>query len=167
MDHVAIRTLNLKRYEIADFHGVLEDAGYTETGRYVFPRKRLLARSYRHGSGALPRIFISELQVGDLSNEAARLLKDLIAQQVAGGLELLFTSPCRWRPPTHAVYRRLLKISEYAAWLSAFGIRVNHFTFGLDQLPAYPSIHALVQACLLYTSPSPRDVEESRMPSSA
>ena len=24
-----------------------------------------------------------------------------------------------------------------------------------------------VQACLLYTSPSPRDVEESRMPSSA
>ena len=26
---------------------------------------------------------------------------------------------------------------------------------------------ALAQACLLYTSPSPRDVEESRMPSSA
>ena len=30
----------------------------------------------------------------------------------------------------------------------------------------YPSV-ALVQICLLYTSPSPRDVEESRMPSSA
>ena len=27
--------------------------------------------------------------------------------------------------------------------------------------------HARVQDCLLYTSPSPRDVEESRMPSSA
>ena len=27
--------------------------------------------------------------------------------------------------------------------------------------------HPKVQACLLYTSPSPRDVEESRMPSSA
>ena len=26
---------------------------------------------------------------------------------------------------------------------------------------------ALLAACLLYTSPSPRDVEESRMPSSA
>ena len=25
----------------------------------------------------------------------------------------------------------------------------------------------LIQSCLLYTSPSPRDVEESRMPSSA
>ena len=28
-------------------------------------------------------------------------------------------------------------------------------------------IHELVNDCLLYTSPSPRDVEESRMPSSA
>ena len=31
----------------------------------------------------------------------------------------------------------------------------------------YGSHHAEVNACLLYTSPSPRDVEESRMPSSA
>ena len=29
------------------------------------------------------------------------------------------------------------------------------------------AINAMVRACLLYTSPSPRDVEESRMPSSA
>ena len=29
------------------------------------------------------------------------------------------------------------------------------------------SLDALVYVCLLYTSPSPRDVEESRMPSSA
>ena len=28
-------------------------------------------------------------------------------------------------------------------------------------------VNALVKICLLYTSPSPRDVEESRMPSSA
>ena len=27
--------------------------------------------------------------------------------------------------------------------------------------------HMLTEICLLYTSPSPRDVEESRMPSSA
>ena len=30
-----------------------------------------------------------------------------------------------------------------------------------------PMQSTMVQACLLYTSPSPRDVEESRMPSSA
>ena len=33
-----------------------------------------------------------------------------------------------------------------------------------DSIPISPSVS---QACLLYTSPSPRDVEESRMPSSA
>ena len=38
---------------------------------------------------------------------------------------------------------------------------VGRFLDGLTQ-PA-----ALVGPCLLYTSPSPRDVEESRMPSSA
>ena len=30
-----------------------------------------------------------------------------------------------------------------------------------------PRVYALSDVCLLYTSPSPRDVEESRMPSSA
>ena len=35
----------------------------------------------------------------------------------------------------------------------------------LDQLMLFESI--LYSTCLLYTSPSPRDVEESRMPSSA
>ena len=29
------------------------------------------------------------------------------------------------------------------------------------------SIDKIIKSCLLYTSPSPRDVEESRMPSSA
>ena len=35
------------------------------------------------------------------------------------------------------------------------------------QLGIEPVIGTLDDACLLYTSPSPRDVEESRMPSSA
>ena len=30
-----------------------------------------------------------------------------------------------------------------------------------------PPIHLLINGCLLYTSPSPRDAHESRMPSSA
>ena len=40
----------------------------------------------------------------------------------------------------------------------------NLFTAGAS---ATAVIHALYISCLLYTSPSPRDVEESRMPSSA
>ena len=33
--------------------------------------------------------------------------------------------------------------------------------------PEHPKIYYKYNTCLLYTSPSPRDVEESRMPSSA
>ena len=36
--------------------------------------------------------------------------------------------------------------------------------FGYDNVMQIPG---LTKICLLYTSPSPRDVEESRMPSSA
>ena len=38
---------------------------------------------------------------------------------------------------------------------------------GLDTPPPLPPNFDTPQPCLLYTSPSPRDVEESRMPSSA
>ena len=37
----------------------------------------------------------------------------------------------------------------------------------LDNVISTEFIAALREDCLLYTSPSPRDVEESRMPSSA
>ena len=36
-----------------------------------------------------------------------------------------------------------------------------------EALPTYQSLLNGFEGCLLYTSPSPRDVEESRMPSSA
>ena len=35
------------------------------------------------------------------------------------------------------------------------------------ETPAIRSLKNQIDSCLLYTSPSPRDVEESRMPSSA
>ena len=48
-------------------------------------------------------------------------------------------------------------------------IGVNAGSLGKDLLRKYsePTAAAMVESCLLYTSPSPRDVEESRMPSSA
>ena len=74
--------------------------------------------------------------------------------------------------------------SSYACdlrkWLSIMetyegGGHAYHATMPTDGLRRFEHIephdlgffHHLQQACLLYTSPSPRDVEESRMPSSA
>ena len=40
-------------------------------------------------------------------------------------------------------------------------------TYPLDHRPDRIAANLILDTCLLYTSPSPRDVEESRMPSSA
>ena len=48
------------------------------------------------------------------------------------------------------------------------GLKENKFGIDIDQAEAvYARAAELPNICLLYTSPSPRDVEESRMPSSA
>ena len=60
-----------------------------------------------------------------------------------------------------------------AAELGGFGVTgSNQSSEDLGRLvegtlSRWGRIDALVNSCLLYTSPSPRDVEESRMPSSA
>ena len=46
-------------------------------------------------------------------------------------------------------------------------ILVTPFTTCSARLPVYAIIIALIIPCLLYTSPSPRDRQKSRMPSSA
>ena len=43
----------------------------------------------------------------------------------------------------------------------------KHCSLKFDVHLMISPVHKYIDACLLYTSPSPRDVEESRMPSSA
>ena len=50
-------------------------------------------------------------------------------------------------------------------WKATFPLRASRW--GGPELPLPTGDYELRIACLLYTSPSPRDVEESRMPSSA
>ena len=51
-------------------------------------------------------------------------------------------------------------------WLRYLSFSTDHKVIGLQYLVC-GFIFYLIGGCLLYTSPSPRDVEESRMPSSA
>ena len=46
-------------------------------------------------------------------------------------------------------------------------VKPGRILFEVDGVTEEIAREALYKACLLYTSPSPRDVEESRMPSSA
>ena len=52
--------------------------------------------------------------------------------------------------------------AEHTAMLEAHGFRVTKNVAGIPT-----AVMGEAGDCLLYTSPSPRDVEESRMPSSA
>ena len=58
----------------------------------------------------------------------------------------------------HFHYQRAIEAAEAGAAC----LRINPGNIGNQQ-----RVHDVIKACLLYTSPSPRDVEESRMPSSA
>ena len=45
-----------------------------------------------------------------------------------------------WARPPAAVYECLAQESEYAAWVSAFGIRANHFTVSLNALEGFEGL---------------------------
>ena len=51
---------------------------------------------------------------------------------------------------------------KFEAGIELFGTEVKSIRMGKCSIK-----EAFIKICLLYTSPSPRDVEESRMPSSA
>ena len=85
--------------------------------------------------------------------------------------------PC---PPTASVWEKLIYwlgiglgsgLPKRAAgtWGTVGGlvVAIPMLWLGFWGFLAVTVVGALVGSCLLYTSPSPRDVEESRMPSSA
>ena len=67
------------------------------------------------------------------------------------------------REPKHDVIAFLTNLAEYVGEDARF---IHQGMTSSDVLDTTLAVQ-LTRACLLYTSPSPRDVEESRMPSSA
>ena len=63
-------------------------------------------------------------------------------------------------------YQPPISIDKQIENLVSLGLEIKDTSYAKDVLNRV-SYYRLIKACLLYTSPSPRDVEESRMPSSA
>jgi signal transduction histidine kinase len=142
-DHIALRTYDLAPIGIDVLAEPFLALGWRAIGEYRFEEKRLYARGYVHADPEIPRVFISELRTREFS-EALQQKVASIAVQAArgGGAELIAREPS-WPPVSVADYEALLRESEYAAWVAAFGIRANHFTVHVNDLRSFASLAEL------------------------
>jgi hypothetical protein len=150
-DHIAFRTMGVPQLGIRSLEKIFLHYGYQRRDAYAFPQKKLDAFWYSPPEPSLPRIFISELRVGDLSAEAGRIIRsytDEVAGDPVDALDLDdaaqvddFLHRGLWRLPTWADYGRLAAESEYAAWVIYNRYYLNHFTVTIHNLkPGYNTI---------------------------
>lgn len=143
-DHVAFRTFNSGDLNLENMAKVFLEHGYKPEGEYVFVEKKLFARHYEHPDKTKPKVFISHLEIEKLSKSAQQILQGLIAQVPKGWSDRadFCVSGRPWKV-THSEYQTLLAESEYAAWMAAFGFRVNHFTVNVNALRKFPNLVVL------------------------
>lgn len=143
-DHVALRTYGVDGIGLDALARGFVAAGWAPRDDYRFADKHLRARYYQHPDPGLPKVFISELVVGELSAAARDRIAGLVAQLPPGFGERA-DLPYAGRPWSvdHATYRALLDESEYAAWVAAFGFRVNHFTVDVGRLASFADLAAV------------------------
>jgi hypothetical protein len=140
-DHIAFRTYDLPTVGLDAVAAPFLDGGYTHGGDYTFPDKHLRAKHFEPPNATWPKVFVSELMVGELPPEARSIIKDLVAavpEELPGTLDF----PVAGRPWVlhRAAHATLLAVSEYAAWLAAFGFRANHFTVDVRALGRFRSL---------------------------
>ena len=143
-DHIALRTFNHPRVNVDVVARPFLASGYVYKGDYHFPEKKLYAKHFEHPDLTLPKIFISELKLEEFSEALKSQVKALI-DQIPEGLENQFDFSSIGRPwkMTTKVYQELLKESDYAAWVAAFGYRPNHFTVFINSLKNFSDITVL------------------------
>ncbi|SEL49142.1 protein of unknown function [Colwellia chukchiensis] len=146
-DHVAYRTFNISKVNIEKISSHLIKLGYKEGGEYHFEAKKLYAKHFEHSDTNLPKVFISELLVEEFSPRVQTIIKNMVdsIDDSAIDAESFLYSGTHWQV-SHQEYLDLLNESEYAAWVSAWGYRANHFTVSINHLANYDSIEAVNEA---------------------
>lgn len=144
-DHIAFRTMGVPQLGIRSLEKIFLHYGYQRRDRYYFGAKKLNAHWYAPPDPGFPRIFISELRVTDLSEEAQRIIASYTDEVKADPVDTLdldnwqevdaFLHRALWRLPTYADYKRLEAESEYAAWVIYNRYYLNHYTVSVHNLP--------------------------------
>jgi hypothetical protein len=152
-DHIAFRTFASQQplTGIVSLSRIFEALGYRPAGTYLFEDKHLNATHYQHSNSQFPKIFISELKVWELGEEAQiiwkytanqrpaideQILRELNAwhqvtdlrrtQLMKAVLQQFQELP--WPLPEKQDVEQLNRVSQYAAWVLVHGYHVNHFT---------------------------------------
>ncbi|MFO0944036.1 MAG: DUF1338 domain-containing protein [Pirellulales bacterium] len=144
-DHIAFRTMGVPQLGIQSLEKIFLNCGYERRDPYHFASKKLDAFWYSPPESVYPRIFISELRVQDLSDEAQRIIhfytdqvqRDPVLElDLNNGLQVDdFLHRPLWSTPSWRDYERLLEESEYAAWVIYNRYYLNHFTISVHNLP--------------------------------
>jgi hypothetical protein len=145
-DHVAFRTYGMSPIGLITLEKPILALGYKQFAPYRFESKKLNAVGYLHPKAEYPRIFLSELEVEALSEDAQSIIRRLVDQidpSVVNNDDILWSGPL-WSPVSQKDYQTLLKESEYAAWVAALGIRPNHFTIAVNHLKKTPSMEQVL-----------------------
>ena len=146
-DHVAYRTFNIEKVNLAKLAQHLIQLGYKECGEYHFNSKNLYAKHFEHSNSLLPKVFISELLVEKFPKKIQKIIHTLVNSIVPDAVAQsnFLYSGTHWKI-SHEDYKNLLAESEYAAWLSAWGYRANHFTVSINHLEHFDNIFAVNEA---------------------
>jgi len=145
-DHIAFRSFDDPRVNIDAIARPFVERGYEARGEYHFKKKKAYAQHYEHKDDpSLPRIFISHLLTNQLSEyvqqTVSRILDKANAEEVKPE-ELIF-SKTLWGTPNFGVYQKLREESEYAAWMYAFGFRVNHFAMKVNDFAHFTELEMI------------------------
>ena len=140
-DHIAMRTFDLEKTNIGKLVSAFKNYGYEKKGTYHFEEKKLYAEHFEHIEGSFPKFFISELLVDQLPQETQDIIKNLVSQMDEGQTKRkdFLYSGRPWELDSKS-YEKLLQVSEYAAWVAAFGFRPNHFTISVNALKSFDDV---------------------------
>lgn len=134
-DHIAIRSLGVPGLGIEGAAQAFLHFGYQRRDHYYFEAKKLDAFWFSPPRDDLPRVFISELRVNELSAAAQRIINNYVAEASLSDTLATRFSTLPWRTPTQADYLRLAEESEYASWTLCHGYAINHLTIAVHDLP--------------------------------
>lgn len=134
-DHIAFRTFQHPKLGLQHIAKHFEKYGYKSRGEYFFKDKKLYAQHFEHSDECQPKIFVSELELGKISEQLRAQILPLIEALPANftDSEAHFISGRPWKL-SHAQYLKMSEESEYAGWVAAHGFRTNHFTVLVNAL---------------------------------